>query len=68
MEVKEQIMTEGIDMKEPRLEDCADNFRDADGAAFVVHCPKCGRENYALAVASGQCVWCGWTAQKEQSA
>jgi len=43
-----------------RLEDCRENFRDDDGRPFVVRCPKCKRENWAMAVASGQCSWCGW--------
>ena len=45
----------------PKLEDCRANFRGKDGAAFVVRCPSCRRENWAMAVASGQCAWCGWT-------
>ena len=44
-----------------RLEDCRENFRDDDGNPFVVRCPKCKRENWAMAVASGQCSWCGWS-------
>lgn len=43
------------------LENCRENFRDENGNAFVVRCPKCKRENWAMAVASGQCSWCGWT-------
>lgn len=43
-----------------RLEDCRENFRDKDGKPFVVRCPQCLRENWAMAVASGQCCWCGW--------
>ena len=43
-----------------RLEDCRENFRDENGNPFVVRCPKCGRENWAPAVASGMCSWCGW--------
>ena len=43
-----------------RLEDCSENFRDDKGNPFVVRCPKCRRENWAMAVASGQCAWCGW--------
>lgn len=27
---------------------------------LLIRCPKCGRENYALAVAAGVCVWCGF--------
>lgn len=36
------------------------NFRDKDGKLYVVYCPECKKENYAIAVASGQCAWCGW--------
>ena len=46
-----------------RLEDCRENFRDDDGNPFVVRCPKCRRENWAMAVASGQCAWCWWHEQ-----
>lgn len=35
------------------------NF-EADGKLFIVHCEQCNRENYAPAVASGTCAWCGW--------
>lgn len=27
---------------------------------LLIRCPKCGRENYALAVADGVCCWCGF--------
>jgi len=30
------------------------------GKWCVVRCDKCERENYAPAVSSGVCVWCGW--------
>ena len=40
------------------------NFRDEGGKLFLVRCFECGgergRENWAMAVASGQCAWCGW--------
>lgn len=36
-----------------------------NGQAYLVRCPKCGRENYALNVASGICTWCGYDANKE---
>lgn len=34
----------------------------SEGKVFLVKCPKkeCGLENYALAVASGVCAWCGY--------
>ena len=31
---------------------------------LLIRCPKCGRENYAPAVYSGKCVWCGFDAHK----
>lgn len=41
------------------------NFYGDDGKPFLVRCPvpECARENYAPAVASGQCAWCGFQAQ-----
>ena len=40
------------------------NWREPDGRLYLVRCFACapnhGRENYALAVASGYCSWCGW--------
>lgn len=27
---------------------------------LLMRCPKCKKENYALAVADGICVWCGF--------
>lgn len=49
------------------------NYRDDNGTLCIVRCfsEKClktskhGRENYALAVASGMCAWCGWKEEKE---
>jgi ribosomal protein L37E len=32
---------------------------------YMTKCPKCGKENYAMAVASGQCSWCSYKATKE---
>jgi hypothetical protein len=50
----------------PTVNDRPPNFRDAAGKLFLVRCFACpdhvGRENYALAVSSGQCAWCGWRA------
>jgi len=43
------------------------NFRSPDGKLFVVRCEACGRENWAPAVATGLCAWCGWQeARKER--
>lgn len=37
----------------------------SNGKLYLVRCYKCdpefGVENYALAVSSGQCSWCGWS-------
>ena len=27
---------------------------------YLQRCPECYRENYAMAVLSGACAWCGW--------
>jgi ribosomal protein L37E len=35
------------------------NFTD-DGKYYMVRCPKCGRENYSMSVATGICAWCGY--------
>lgn len=32
---------------------------------FVQRCPRCFRENWAPAVASGSCAWCGYKATRE---
>lgn len=31
---------------------------------YMVRCPKCGKENWAPAVADGQCAWCGYKAKE----
>lgn len=31
------------------------------GRTYLVRCPKCKRENYAMAVSSGVCAWCGYS-------
>ena len=40
------------------------NFRSDNGRLFLMRCYSCeavvGRENWALAVATGRCSWCGW--------
>jgi excinuclease ABC subunit A len=30
----------------------------------VAHCPKCGKENYAMAVIDGICCWCGFNGRE----
>lgn len=39
----------------------SDVFFDEKGRAYLVICPKCGKENWAMAVASGVCTWCGYS-------
>ena len=48
-----------------KLEDHSANFRDEEGNAFLVRCPACNRENYTIAVSTGQCAWCGWKEEEE---
>jgi len=38
----------------------------ADGKVYLVRCPECGLENWAMAVASGVCCWCGYDANEEK--
>ncbi len=40
-------------------------FSGKDGNLFMICCPKCERENWAMSVASGECCWCGYKATKE---
>lgn len=34
-------------------------YIDSGGKICMVRCFACGKENYALAVSSGCCAWCG---------
>ena len=34
-------------------------WRAPDGRLFMQRCPRCNRENWSGAVASGECAWCG---------
>lgn len=40
-------------------------FVKKDGTLALQKCPKCNKENYAMAVLSGICCWCGYNANKE---
>lgn len=33
--------------------------KDGEFVKCILRCPKCARENYAPAVISGYCAWCG---------
>lgn len=41
------------------------NFFGRDGSFYLIRCyhcdPEYGRENWAMAVATGTCNWCGWS-------
>jgi len=47
------------------------NFIGKEGELYLVRCFACGgkygTENYAPAVATGICAFCGWTSKKEKS-
>ncbi len=53
-------------MRKIKLEDFKENFRDQEGYAFVRRCPACRLENWAPAVATGKCNWCGWKDRKRR--
>lgn len=38
----------------------------SDNKLYLVRCPKCNLENYALNVASGICSWCGYDGNKDE--
>lgn len=44
----------------------APNFIGDNGNVFLVRCPKCNSENYAMAVSSGICAWCGFDLNKSE--
>lgn len=36
------------------------------GKVYLIRCPKCLRENYAINVSSGICTWCGYNGNEEK--
>ena len=46
------------------LKECMHGFQ-VENNVYLVRCPKCNKENYALCVADGICAWCGYDANKE---
>jgi len=38
-----------------------------DGRLCINKCPNCGQENYAMAVSSGGCAWCGFKADEKET-
>jgi hypothetical protein len=41
-------------------------FVTGEGKICMERCFKCARENYAMAVMSGGCAWCGYDANEPQ--
>jgi ribosomal protein L37E len=41
-------------------------FLSKEGKKCMIRCFSCGRENYAAAVMSGTCAWCGHDANKKE--
>lgn len=35
-----------------------------DQTLLLIRCPHCNKENYAPAVATGRCLWCGYDARE----
>ena len=56
-------------VKKLTIQDRLPNFREK-GKLYLVRCFACesvsGRENRAVAVASGTCAWCGWPAVQQK--
>lgn len=42
-------------------------YMKEDGKIGMIRCFECGKENYAMSVASGICAWCGHDANTEDS-
>lgn len=40
-------------------------FTGNKGKLYLVRCPSCTRENWAMAVASGVCCWCSYKAKRK---
>ena len=38
---------------------------EKESKLYMVRCPRCNMENYAMNVASGVCTWCGYDANKD---
>lgn len=39
-------------------------YTDDNGKRCMIRCTECGRENWAPAVSSGTCAWCGFGANQ----
>lgn len=38
-----------------------------NGTILLIRCPRCKRENWAMAVADGVCCWCGYNAHHDEN-
>ena len=47
------------------IKDAGVGYKDSDGTICMIRCFKCGRENYALAVSTGKCAFCGYDPNKD---
>ena len=48
------------------IEGAGVGYKDEDGTTCMTRCFKCGRENYAIAVSTGKCAFCGYDPNKAQ--
>ncbi len=64
------MTNENVEEKK-NVNDRPPNFRNKDGILYIVRCfacePSYGKENWAMAVATGQCCWCKWSEAHEVS-
>ena len=58
-------MIEPLVYKAVKAEKKLEENIEVDGKTYLVRCPKCNRENYAISVSSGVCCWCGYDANKD---
>lgn len=58
-------MIEPLIYKAVKAEQKLDENFVANGKTYLVRCPKCKKENHAMAVSSGVCCWCRYDANKE---
>ncbi len=63
MQTEDEARTAGRDHVTVHMDGSHVGFRGIGKTSICLQrCPKCGRENYAMAVLSGQCCWCGFNA------
>ncbi len=54
-------------MSAPIREGQGHGYRDDQGRVCMLRCFMCGRENYAMAVSTGGCAWCGYQANAREA-